>query len=230
MIKNLVRKILYNYVGDQFCTSHNVLFLKDREFQRSYYKSCETIGFDPNIHFRIHQIIWAAKNVQKIPGDIVEIGTGIGFSMLCLLNSFKNWNKEKKNLYLFDTFSSFKVDEFGKTTSKKSKYYAKSFEHTKENFKNFKRVHFVKGDVFKTLIKYKKLKISMLHLDLNYAEAEVFSLKTFWKNISNGGIIILDDFAYIGRERQSYYINNLSKKMGFNILIVPSGQGIIVKN
>ena len=63
MIKNLVRKILYNYGGDQFCTSHNVLFLKDREFQRSYYKSCETIGFDPNIHFRIHQIIWAEKNV-----------------------------------------------------------------------------------------------------------------------------------------------------------------------
>ena len=230
MIKNLVRKLLYNYVGDQFSTSHNVLFLKDKKFKIAYNKACNTIGFDPNIHFRIHQIIWAAKNVHKIPGDIVEIGTGTGFSMLALLNYYKSWNKEKKNLYLFDTFSSFKVDEFGKTTPNKSKFYATSFEHTKTNFKNFKRVHFIKGDVFKTLIKYKKLKISMLHLDLNYAEAEVYSLKNFWKNISKGGIVILDDFAYIGRERQSYYINKLSKKMGFNILIVPSGQGIIVKD
>ena len=65
---------------------------------------------------------------------------------------------------------------------------------------------------------------------MNYAEAEVYALKIFWKNISPGGIIILDDFAYIGRERQSYYISKLSRKLGFNILIVPSGQGIVVKN
>ena len=188
------------------------------------------IGFDPNIHFRIHQIIWASQNVRKIPGDIVELGTGTGFSMLALLNFYKNWNSEKKKLYLFDTFSSYKVDEFGKITSNKSKFYAKVFENKKKNFNKFKNIHFVKGDIFQTLSKYKKLKISLLHLDLNYAEAEVYALKIFWKNISPGGIIILDDFAYIGRERQSYYISKLSRKLGFNILIVPSGQGIVVKN
>ena len=127
MIKNFLRNFLFNYAGDQFCTSHNVFFLKDKNFQKAYNKACKIIGFDPNIHFRIHQIIWASQNVRKIPGDIVELGTGTGFSMLALLNFYKNWNSEKKKLYLFDTFSSYKVDEFGKITSNKSKFYAKSF-------------------------------------------------------------------------------------------------------
>ena len=101
--------------------------------------------------------------------------------MLALLNYLKNWNKNKKKLYLFDTFSPYKVDEFGKSTSNKSKFYASSFEKTKSNFKNFDRVNFVQGDVFKTLNKYRNLKISMLHIDLNYAEAEVYSINFFGK-------------------------------------------------
>ena len=103
-------------------------------------------------------------------------------------------------------------------------------ENTKKNFKNFKRINFVKGDVFQTLKKFKKLKISLLHIDLNYAEAEVYSLKLLWKNITKGGVIILDDFAYQGRLRQYIYINKLAKRLNFSILTVPSGQGIIIKN
>ena len=230
MIKKLIKKVLFHYIGDGFCTSHNVSFLKDINFIKAYNKACKIVGHDSKIHFRIHQIFWAGKYCQKIRGDIVEIGTGTGFSMLALLNFLKNWNKVKKKLYLFDTFSPYKVDEFGKLTSNKSQHYATSFEKTKKNFENFKRINFVKGDVFKTLINYKNLKISMLHIDLNYAEAEVYSLNFLWKNISKGGIIILDDYAYMGRNRQFVYLNKLAKKLNFNILTVPSGQGIIIKN
>lgn len=230
MIKNFIKRTLYNYVGDSFGTSHNVSFLKDKDFIKAYNKACKIVGHDSKIHFRIHQLFWAGIYTKNIIGDIVEVGTGTGFSMLALLNYLKNWNKNKKKLYLFDTFSPYKVDEFGKSTSNKSKFYASSFEKTKSNFKNFDRVNFVQGDVFKTLNKYRNLKISMLHVDLNYAEAEVYSINFFWKNISKGGVIILDDFAYQGRERQFLYISKLAKKLNFNVLIVPSGQGIIIKN
>ena len=37
-------------------------------------------------------------------------------------------------------------------------------------------------------------------------------------------------FAYQGRHRQYIHISKLAKKMNFNILAVPSGQGIIIKN
>ena len=77
------------------------------------------------------------KYTKNIIGDIVEVGTGTGFSMLALLNYLKNWNKKKKNSIYLIHFSPYKVDEFGKLTSNKSKFYASSFEKTQSNFKNF---------------------------------------------------------------------------------------------
>ena len=230
MIRKLFTRVFYNYVGDGFCTSHNVAFLKNKNFTTAYKKACKVVGYDSRIHYRIHQIFWAGEYTRNIKGHIVELGTGTGFSMLALLNYLNNWNRSTKKLYLFDTFSPYKVNEFGELTSKKSKFYASSMENTKKNFKNFKRINFVKGDVFQTLKKFKKLKISLLHIDLNYAEAEVYSLKLLWKNITKGGVIILDDFAYQGRLRQYIYINKLAKRLNFSILTVPSGQGIIIKN
>ena len=230
MIKKFINKAFFQYIGDGFSTSHNVSFLKNSNFLKAYNRACKKVGHDAKIHFRIHQIFWAGEYSKRIKGDIVEVGTGTGFSMLALLSFLKNWNKGNKKLYLFDTFSPYKVDEFGNLTSNKSKYYASSYEETRKNFQGFKRVHFVKGDVYKTLKKYKNLKIFLVHVDLNYAEAEVYSLKFFWKNISKGGIVILDDYAYAGRNRQFVYINKLAKKLNFSILTVPSGQGIIIKN
>ena len=74
--------------------------------------------------------------------------------------------------------------------------------------------------------------IDIVH-KLSYFKLGVFRkkyLNFFWKNISKGGIIILDDYAYMGRNRQFVYLNKLAKKLNFNILTVPSGQGIIIKN
>ena len=52
MIKNFIKRALYNYVGDGFSTSHNVSFLKDKDFIKAYNKACEIVGHDSKIHFR----------------------------------------------------------------------------------------------------------------------------------------------------------------------------------
>ena len=230
MIRKTLLKLAFRngYFGDQFCTLHNYNFITEKNFQNSYEYSSLTTKLQPNIHYRVHQLIWAAQNSLKLKGNFVELGVGKGFSMLAVLNYIK-WNRFDKKLYLFDSFSPFKVNEYGKKTSKKSIYYANSFENTKKNFSKFKNIHFVQGDIFQTLIKYKSYKISFLHVDLNYAEVEVYSLELLWNSIVKGGIIILDDYCYINRHRQYKKINSLAKKLNFNILSTPSGQGIIVK-
>ena len=40
------------------------------------------------------------ESIQNIIGDIVEVGTGTGFSMLALLNYLKNWNKKQKKSFI----------------------------------------------------------------------------------------------------------------------------------
>ena len=96
-------------------------FLKNKNFTTAYKKACKVVGYDSRIHYRIHQIFWAGEYTRNIKGHIVELGTGTGFSMLALLNYLNNWNRSTKKLYLFDTFSPYKVNEFGELTSKKIK-------------------------------------------------------------------------------------------------------------
>ena len=50
-----------------------------------------------------------------------------------------------------------------------------------------------------------------------------------WPKISQGGIVLLDDYAYFGFEKSYNLMNVLSKKLDRLILTTASGQGIIVK-
>ena len=68
----------------------------------------------------------------------------------------------------------------------------------KKKITNYK---LIKGDVLKTLPNYisknKKLKISLLHLDLDVYEPTIFVLEKLYKYISKNGIILLDDYTHI---------------------------------
>ena len=97
MIKNFLRNFLFNYAGDQFCTSHNVFFLKDKNFQKAYNKACKIIGFDPNIHFRIHQIIWASQNVRKNTWGHRRVGHWNWFFNVSFVEFLQKLEFRKKN-------------------------------------------------------------------------------------------------------------------------------------
>ena len=46
MIKNFIKRTLYNYVGYSFGTSHNVFILKEKDFIKAYNKACKIVGHD----------------------------------------------------------------------------------------------------------------------------------------------------------------------------------------
>jgi len=68
-----------------------------------------------------------------------------------------------------------------------------------------------------------------LHIDLNDSSTEIEALSFLYDRVSEGGIILLDDYANRGEEKAykdfTLYFSN--KKL--NILTVPSGQGIVIK-
>lgn len=154
------------------------------------------------------------KKILNIKGDIVECGVFKGASFIRLL-TFRDLieKQSKRKIIGFDAFGKFprpnkkhkneKDDtEFAKNHDKKigtginisllNKYLKK---------KNIVNYSLIKGDVLKTLpnyiLKNKKLKISLLHLDLDVYEPTKFVLENLYKNISKNGIILLDDYSHI---------------------------------
>lgn len=152
------------------------------------------------------------KKIVDIPGDVLELGV---FKMNSLIRwaTFRNLieNQYSRNIYGFDIFGSFPIPT---DSSKSDKDFIKkhdklpdrfSFEEAKEiiDFKNFKNVELIKGDIFETIKdfispKVGNLRIALLHLDLDLESPTAFALEQLWEYIVSGGIIIIDDYASVG--------------------------------
>jgi len=223
----------YKHFSDGMKTMHNDSFLDNEVFIRAYNRSLksrgEVVPFSESIPWRIHQDLWAAKHCFSLDGDFVECGTGRGLTMSAVLESLTNWNSSGKSMWLFDTFGSESYDGEGKLTKNKTISYAKSIDKTKENFSEWNNIKLIEGFLPATLSQLTSEKIAFLHIDLNCAEPEVESLRELWDKLCLGAIVILDDYAWHGREAQYNAMNTLSEEIGFSILSTPTGQGIIIK-
>ncbi len=154
------------------------------------------------------------KKILNIKGDIIECGVFKGASLIRFL-TFRDLieKKNKRKVIGFDAFGKFPQPNKNYKNNKADKIFAKRHDDNiglginknllnkylkKKNITNYK---LIKGDVLKTLPNYlknnKKLKIALLHLDLDVYEPTRFVLNNLYKYITKNGIILLDDYSHI---------------------------------
>jgi len=198
-VKNYYRKIKKLDAWD----SENVFYLKSNASRFSKF-IC---------HYEVFKLI------KNTPGDIVECGVFRGASLSRFLGFLKIFNVKKK-VYGFDAFGN-----FPKSNLKSDKKFAAS--HDKElgpgininslksifKKKNIKNVKLIKGDVMKTVpsfVKKNKIKISLLHLDLDVYLATKKVLESLFPLISKNGIVLIDDYKHISNTTKA--INEFLRK------------------
>jgi hypothetical protein len=71
--------------------------------------------------------------------------------------------------------------------------------------------------------------VAFLHIDLNCAYPERAALEYFWNHLSRGACILLDDYAYFRHDCQMHAIDASARVLGFEVLSLPTGQGLIIK-
>jgi len=236
----VARNILQKNPKPQFTfdgieTCHNMFFVKDPEFIKSQSRAIQASGFDYGIPLRLHQAMWCARTSMRKDPDayFVEFGTGKGFVMSAVmfnLNSHENKSTLPPTL-LFDSFESYATDSLSLQSAKNGKniYYAESFERVVDNFKEWPNVTLVRGQLPESLIGKIPARISFIHVDLNSPLTEVACLKLCWSKLILGGIVLLDDFAYLGFEKTHEIITSFFNEIGYSILTTATGQGIVIK-
>jgi O-methyltransferase len=244
-IKKLINRLRFHgkafvstsvFEGDGLYTIHNAGFLNEEPFKKAYKAGCETMswGQEPHIEWRLHVVLWAAKNALKLEGDFVECGVYKGGFCNAILTGTNFENTDKK-YWLFDSFkfhfytANTSAEEVEYINTKYKKYIDVSyFDEVKNRFKN-KPVEIVEGLVPVALDKFSATKVSFLSIDMNSTEAEIAALDFFWDKMVPGGIIVLDDYAQYAHEKQYQVMNSYCAQKGINILSLPTGQGIIQK-
>ena len=228
------KNTIYPFSSDRaLITRYLTTFRKDPNFLDAYAKGIRLLDNDPESYYRIHQAIWATSLAIGNEGDWVELGTGRGFTMSAVLEFHKkNWNESNKRLWLVDTFSPYIIDEetgSQDTSGGKTAPYCHDIEQVKAHFKEYKNIKFLQGLVPGCLHQLKAEKISFLHIDLNAAKPEIEGLSILWGRLIKGAVLLLDDYGFPNRRDQHEAMNNFALKHSFEILQMPTGQGLVIK-
>ena len=247
----LVRKGNYfitnnkSYVDDGLATNHVTDFLYDEKFMNAY-REGEKTGAIKNhpgdIHYRAYIACYFAKYCSKLDGDFVECGVGKGLLSKTIV-SYLNFEKINKFFFLFDTFEGIPIHQgkdceiemmnfMNKTHyqdfSRKGENY---YNHVCKTFLNYPNVKIIKGIIPKSLKDISINKVSYFSVDMNNHTHQRHVEIYFWDKIVNHGIVLLDDYAtHDGFKEQKISWDMFAKDKNFEILTLPTGQGLIIKN
>ena len=216
------------YMEDGLITRHTADFLNDERFLSAYAKGKATGSWNKsNPRWRVYTACWAASQAANLPGDFVECGVNRGGMALTIME-YLNFNALDKRFFLLDTFKGF--PEGSRAAEPNRGQYSDCFAEVKQTFAPYPRAQIVRGVVPDTLSLIDAEKVSYLSLDMNSAEPEIAAARQLWPRLVHGAIVLLDDYgggpAYA---RQKNAFDTLADELGFIILTLATGQGLIVK-
>ena len=206
-------------------------FARDRDFVEAVERH-DVSGRDKIYVWRLHTLVWAARSALDLPGDFVECGVFMGYSA-CVIADVLDFQRRDKSFYLYDTFEG--LSEMYSTDGERriSPSVAFSLQDLHEavvaRFRRYDNIHVIRGVVPDVLAEACPEEIAFLHLDMNAAQAEIGALDALFDKVVPGGFIVLDDF---GRSRlPALCVEETAwmKKRGYEVLELPTGQGLVIK-
>lgn len=235
-----IGKVLQNlYCRDGLVTPHNHDFMSDARFRRAYARGVQAANQDYRMQWRVHIALWAASTAGRIEGDFVECGVNKGFVSSAIM-TYLNWDRLGKTFYLLDTFGGLDTryiteEEVGSGILTRNKdwlasgFYASDVEQVRDNFSEWEHVRIIQGAVPETLPEVDTSRLAFLHLDMNCSTPEVAAFEYFWDLLEIGGVILLDDYGFLGHESQKKVLDRAAAAQKASIAALPTGQGLLVK-
>lgn len=211
------------FVSDNLITFSRVLgFLEDPAFLAAFDKN-NAGDLERGIIWRTHTLCWAARQVSALPGDFVEAGCYQGFSARIVCDYVGLGPSRKYWLYdLFRHDDDMPHDRFPE--------HGEHLEaRVRARFADLPRVRIVSGHLPDTLAENSPDSIALLHLDLNHAATEVAVLERLYERLLPGGIVLLDDYGWLGYREQHDAERSWFEAKGKSILELPTGQGLVIK-
>jgi hypothetical protein len=219
------------YCDDGLITSHNSDFLTDPLFVEAYRlgKSTGSWG-DSDLEWRAYVACWAANRGKSLDGDFVECGVNRGGLSRTVMHHIGFKDMTCRKFYLLDTFCGFPESLRHLAAKPNLDEYRECYQCAVETFKDFSNVVLIRGQVPETLNRVSSDRLCYLSLDMNCAEPEIAAAEFFWDKLVGGAVILLDDYGYSeAYRRQKQAFDNFAKLRGVQVLLLPTGQGLIVK-
>jgi hypothetical protein len=232
-IKSKITKDIKNSKSTYFAeglyvANRNMHFLDDEKFM-SAVNSIADCNEEHAAMWRTHIFCWAFRRGLVVPGDLVELGVHRGYRSSVAAH-YTDFEKQDKNLWLYDTWSGVPVDQENPGYVAPDKFKsAEPYQKAQERFAKYSNVHLIPGRVPEILEVTSPKQISFLHIDVNSAIAEIGALEVVFDRVSPGGIVLLDDFGLMSFKENCNQSLDWLNSRGYSPVELPTYQGIIIK-
>ncbi len=222
------------FAEDGVATIADTEWVDEPKFKNAYEAGRLISVWGHDIRFRAYTLMKAAERAAKLEGDFVECGVDRGGTATCVLNYVGADKFANRNFYLFDTYEGLVAeqltDEEKQTTRITESRYPNMLEQVRKNFSAYPFVRIVPGAVPHTLPEFKGNKIAYLHIDMNAAYPEVAAFEHFWPMLSPGAPVIFDDYGFPFHAPQKRALDEMARKLGTEIMMLPTCQGLTWKS
>lgn len=233
---NTVNRALYGkvtYNQDGLATTHNADFMREPRFAAAYEAGRDTGSWSfGELHWRAYVYCWAAERCASLDGDFVECGVNRGGSALTAMK-YTQFETLGKRFYLLDTYEGVveqQITPEEKSAGVRAGEYEPCFEAVQRTFAPYgDAVKLIRGMVPDTLPEVDAEKIAFLSIDMNTREPEIAAAEAFWERLSNGAVVVLDDYGWRKHIEQKKAFDEFAARRGVSVLALPTGQGLIFK-
>jgi O-methyltransferase len=186
----------------------------------------------PNWHWNLQTVLWAARQVENVPGDFVELGVFRGHTTLFLAD-YLEFAKLPRQWRLYDTFEGIPSDQLDPEWAERNEQTyvgTYSLDEVRKRFEAFPNIEVIKGRVPEVLQgEDMSGQIAFLHMDLNSSTAEIAALDLLFDRIPRGGVIVFDDYCWAASRAQHDAEKAWFEARNLHILPLPTGQGLFIK-
>jgi hypothetical protein len=222
------------YDTDGLTTCNNADFMVEPRFDKAYQAAKIADGReDFTLQWRIYVVCWFANYVKKLAGDFVECGVNRGALSRAIIE-YLDFDSLGKTFFLFDTFDGLPEELVTEEERQcginayMNGYYKDVYQHVSLTFAPF-NVNIIKGKVPDSLTAFNGKSVCYLSIDMNVVAPEIAAAEFFWDKIVEGGVVVLDDYGFPMHIHQKKAFDAFAKKYNQQILCLPTGQGIIIK-
>ena len=221
--KRLVREVLHYFGFDlirvdkqRIVKGEKIPFDVDENFIHIFKSNPYLGGYTVKLYTTYKAVEYVVKN--NIKGDFIECGVFEGREIIMMLLTLQKLGDQSRDIYLYDTFAGMTkpgvydekkhrnfdaqanlkkweslqrgtYNEYTYCPLEKTKEYVYSTGYPQE------KIHFIKGDILKTIPNDFHKEIAILRIDVDWYESTKHGLKHLFPILSKEGIFINDDYG-----------------------------------
>jgi O-methyltransferase len=226
-VKQELARICLSLFGDFYLSDDYQRWRNDREFLAQYRRVSPLNPYSQDRKFVLREFV---KHTNRLPGFLAECGCYEGASAWFIANEAPT-----TPFYLFDSFEGLSnpatEDDPGHTNIfpwVKGDLSA-SEEKVRRTLEIFNEVRYMKGWIPERYAEARSFEFRLVHIDVDLYQPTFDSVSFFYPRLVQGGVIVLDDYGSTACPGAYKAANDFMENKLEHVILLPTGQGLIIK-